>query len=209
MSPCISSSSQRHVGRPHLFCTLEVLLRTQHLIDCMVSQTSEFKSKLHKDQKQPEICQKQITQAIAPSKYVHDGLRAQTVVPHRNCTSKDQKQPEIRQKQITQAIAPSKCVHHGSCPQIVVPPRNCIESHVALASCSPPIEAGERCHVCDEEAECLKHGIAWCKQCACAVLLKLEITCVGTYPKEHVKRHAMDHAFLWQRFVSRLMRGYQ
>ena len=78
-------------------------------------------------------------------------------------------------------------------------------THAALAHAGPPIEDGERCHVCDDPAVVEQLHIAWCRNCACALFLWRQLRAHGPGAKAHLTRHALEHAFRWERLVERML----
>ena len=50
------------------------------------------------------------------------------------------------------------------------PPIELLRFDEALHLMSPPIEAGEHCHVCNRSAICLDYHAAWCRRCVTALL---------------------------------------
>ena len=88
-----------------------------------------------------------------------------------------------------------------------VPPI-CLNSHFsALSLVSPPIEEGERCHVCEKEARCLANRYAWCDQCVTAMFKNRGISVFNPVPKVVTSNHAMRHAFQWYGLLSKLLRS--
>ena len=78
-------------------------------------------------------------------------------------------------------------------------------THAALAHAGPPIEDGERCHVCDDPAVVEQLHIAWCRNCACALFLWRQLRAHGPGANAHLTRHALEHAFRWERLVERML----
>ena len=74
----------------------------------------------------------------------------------------------------------------------------------AMAHAGPPIEEGERCHICDLPAVVEQVHIAWCSSCACALLTWRNVSSHGPTCKAAYSDHAVDHAFRWHRLVRRL-----
>ena len=76
----------------------------------------------------------------------------------------------------------------------------------ALSYCGPPIEQGERCHICDQSAVCERLHIAWCADCSTALMRR--DTCMVIDDRGHTKNaipeHALEHAFRWYKLVKRL-----
>jgi len=83
----------------------------------------------------------------------------------------------------------------GAKAHCLVPPIGFLGFRGALARASAPIEEGERCHMCDLPAVILAYHVAWCQDCACAVLMAKGVSAVGPLYKKTIPRHAMEHAF--------------
>ena len=99
----------------------------------------------------------------------------------------------------------------GAKAQCMVPPIGFLRFKGALARASAPIEEGERCHMCDLPAVVLAYHVAWCQDCACAVLIAKGVWATlgpdadGALYKKRIHPHAMEHACRWHRLVYGLM----
>ena len=91
------------------------------------------------------------------------------------------------------------------------PPTYIMRYDAALAHCSPPEEAGERCYFCDNGAVVLQRPFSWCADCAAAVMMENQGSRVmgpiaGKHPLSlYVRLHARLHAHPWERLVTRLL----
>ena len=85
------------------------------------------------------------------------------------------------------------------------PPIELLRFDEALHLMSPPIEAGEHCHVCNRSAICLDYHAAWCRRCVTALLRERGIRTMGENPKETATEHANEHAHRWERLACRLL----
>ena len=93
------------------------------------------------------------------------------------------------------------------------PPTSLMLFGAALSHTGPPIEEGERCHICDLPAVVEQVHIAWCSTCACALFAWRNLYTLGPADRAAYSDHALDHAFRWHRVVRRLLgtrawRGY-
>ena len=77
----------------------------------------------------------------------------------------------------------------------------------AMSFVSPPIEDGERCHICDAPATQFALRVCWCDRCIAAMFAARELKVMGKPSKAPTPQHAMEHAFRWHRIVSRLTRA--
>ena len=69
----------------------------------------------------------------------------------------------------------------------------------------PPVEEGERCHVCDQPAWGKTNHICWCKACALALLPIRNVFALMVVPKHAITTHAHFHANRWTRIVLKLI----
>ena len=69
----------------------------------------------------------------------------------------------------------------------------------------PPVEEGERCHVCDQSAWGLTNHICWCRECALALLPVRNVFALMIVPKCAVAMDAHLHANRWIRILLRLI----
>ena len=82
----------------------------------------------------------------------------------------------------------------------------CLLSHQeALSFCGPPIEEGERCHVCDAPAVIEHVSFAWCSCCSMALMHARSLPVIGPLAKQPVLDRAVKNAFLWHRIADRLL----
>ena len=93
----------------------------------------------------------------------------------------------------------------GGASDVPTPTATVMSFRSAVSHAGPPIEEGERCHICDKPALVEQLHIAWCSTCACALLAWRNIPSYGPDVKAACSDHALDHAFRWHRVVRRLL----
>ena len=106
---------------------------------------------------------------------------------------------------VPSAIARSPCRNQSSLTlqQILPLPSQSLAMFHPYPHLMPPIEEGERCHICDQPAWGLTKHIAWCRECALALLPVRNVFALMIVPKCTVTRHAHLHANKW---ISLLLR---
>ena len=108
-------------------------------------------------------------------------------------------------------VAPSPCPGTAAAPAAMAadapapPDATLLSFRTALAYTGPPIEDGERCHVCNNPAVVEQLHIAWCPLCACTLFTRQQLRVLGPAAKACPSRHALEHAFRWTRIVGRLL----
>ena len=96
----------------------------------------------------------------------------------------------------------------GGSSDVLMPTTTVMSFQSAVSYAGPPIEEGERCHICDKPALVEQLHIAWCSTCACALLAWRTIPSYGPAVKAAYSDHALDHAFRWHRMVRRLINTF-
>ena len=74
-------------------------------------------------------------------------------------------------------------------PMLLVPNTSMLSFRAALACVAPPVEDGERCHICDAPAVTVVLHIAWCECCVCTIFHAQGMKVIGTVPKRPVAQH--------------------
>ena len=105
------------------------------------------------------------------------------------------------------AIAKSPCQSQSS---LVSPEALPLPSLSSVAFCPhphlmPPVEQGERCHVCDQPAWGFTNHICWCKACALALLPIRNVFALMVVPKHALTTHAHLYANRWTGIVLKLI----
>ena len=88
----------------------------------------------------------------------------------------------------------------------IVPPAQLDRYDTAMHLVSPPIEEGERCHMCDAVGSQLALHICWCANCVTAMFAAKGLKVIGALPKTPTPHHALRHAFRWHALVANLLR---
>ena len=108
---------------------------------------------------------------------------------------------------VPSAIARSPCHNQSSLTlqQVLPLPSQSLAMFHPYPHLMPPVEEGERCHVCDQSAWGLTHYICWCRECALALLPVRNVFALMIVPKCAVTIHAHLHANRWIRILLRLI----
>ena len=105
------------------------------------------------------------------------------------------------------AIAQSPCHRQASLASLEASPLPSLSTTVFCPHphLMPPVEEGERCHVCDQPAWGLTNHICWCRACALALLPIRNVSALMVVPKHAINTHAHFHANRWTRIVCKLI----
>ena len=108
---------------------------------------------------------------------------------------------------VPSAIARSPCRNQSSLTlqQILPLPSQSVAMFHPYPHLMPPIEEGERCHICDQPAWGLTKHIAWCRECSLALLPARNVFALMIVPKCTVTTHAHLHANRWIRILLRFI----
>ena len=108
---------------------------------------------------------------------------------------------------VPSAIARSPCHNQSSLTlqQVLPSPSQSLAMFRPYPHLMPPVEEGERCHVCDQSAWGLTNHICWCRECALALLPVRNVSALMIVPKCAVAMDAHLHANRWIRILLRLI----
>ena len=102
-------------------------------------------------------------------------------------------------------IAPSPTVHSPAQEAAnCTPDPRLLTLSAAIANVAPPIEDGERCHVCNAPAVTLAKRVAWCKDCVSAMFLAHSLKMQNGYPRRELEDHALELAHPWHKLFCRM-----
>ena len=116
---------------------------------------------------------------------------------------KNEEKLQAQAKPIEVAVLP----RHTPYVLLSTPSTQCAHYELALNYLSPPIEDGERCHICDRPARSLRMRMAWCRNCSAAILGHREVQSMGEYPKRETHPHALELVNRWYRLSVRMRRS--